>query len=344
MAKNEFKNLNAREKSSRVIANIITALAALFTAFVIFARLVDSIAYSDFYKSIDIFSRSADASPWSLSFSYAVCIFTIAYALRHLISLISLMLGHGSAVITLLASFIKYIAAVVIIFFILSAFGVDTGALVAGIGILSLVVGLAIQPLLQDVIAGIFVVFEKTYDVGDVVVVDGFRGTVTEIGIRATKIRDAGGDIKVINNSDIRTLVNMTRELSYAICDVDIGYGESLERVEGIIEENLSVIKEKIPAIKSGPYYKGVNALGASGVTLRFVAECKEGDKFQIQREMNRQIKLLFDKHEISIPYQQIVVHEGKEEPSPIPYSGKTDSFVLEQSELSRNMDDEEEK
>ncbi len=339
--KNKVKNLDNQEKTIQIMACIFIALSAAFTAFVVFARLVPALSVSDFYKSVDIFARRADANPWVLSLSYVVCIFTISYVLRKVINILFIWLKHGSAVISLLTSFIKYIAAVVVIFFILSAFGVNTGALVAGIGILSLIVGLAIQPLLQDVIAGVFVVFEKTYDVGDVVVVDGFRGTVTEIGIRTTKIKDAGGDIKVINNSDIRTLVNMTRELSYAICDVDIGYGESLERVERVIEENLPVIKEKIPSIKSGPYYKGVNALAASGVTLRFVAECAEGEKFQTQRDMNRQIKLLFDKYDISIPYQQIVVHEGREE-IPDPHKGTTDGFVLAQGELSRNMDEEE--
>ncbi len=342
MNKGTWKNLDAQGRVLLILGYIILALSTLFTAFVLFGRFIPAVASNALYKSLDIIAKSENASPWLLSASYIVCIFTLSYLARRLISLSLSWLHRGGAVISLFTSFIKYVAVVVAVFLILAAFGVNTEALIAGIGILSLVVGLAIQPLLQDIIAGVFVVFEKTYDVGDVIVVDGFRGTVTEIGIRTTKIKDAGGDVKVINNSDIRTLVNMTRELSYAICDVDIEYGESLERVEGVIEENLALIKEKIPSITDGPYYKGVVALGASGVTLRLVAECPEGAKFQTQRDMNRQVKLMFDKNNIGIPYTQIVVHGAKEGCKPAAATGSTDDFVLEQNELSRGIDEDE--
>ncbi len=183
---------------------------------------------------------------------------------------------------------------------------------------------------------------EKTYDIGDVVVIDNFRGTVTEIGIRTTKIKDAGSDIKVINNSDIRTLVNMTGDLSIAISDVDIEYSESLERVEEVIAKNLAVIKEKIPTIIDGPFYKGVASLGTSGVKLRIVAKCKEDTKFQTQRDINRQIKLIFDENNINIPFTQIVVHEPTKKAPIKKNTGKTDKFVLEQNVLSGNIDDED--
>lgn len=101
---------------------------------------------------------------------------------------------------------------------------------------MSLIVGLGAQPLIEDIIAGLFIVFEELFDVGDIIVIDGFRGTVKEIGIRTTQIEDAGGDIKVVNNSDIRTLIDMTSQLSLAICEVDIEHGETLERVEVVIK------------------------------------------------------------------------------------------------------------
>ena len=94
---------------------------------------------------------------------------------------------------------------------------------------------------------------------------DGFRSTVKEIGIRTTQIEDAGGDIKVVNNSDIRTLVNMTSQLSLAISEIDIEYGESLERVELVIKDHLAEMKENIPDIAEGPFYMGVSRLGSSG-------------------------------------------------------------------------------
>ncbi len=326
----------------KIIGYVIFGLSALFTVLVAFGRFIAPIAESNFYSSVDIFTVRVGFNPWLRSLSFLVCILCISYAVRKILELSFAWLSRGGAVISLICSFIKYVAVVVIVFFILATFGVDTTALIAGIGILSLIVGLAIQPLLQDIIAGIFIVFEKIYDVGDVIVVDNFRGTVTEIGIRTTKLKDAGGDIKVINNSDIRTLINMTGDLSYAISEVDIEYGESLERVEKVIEENLPVIKEKIPAIVDGPYYKGVVMLGASGVTLRLVAQCKEDAKFQTQRDMNRQIKLIFDANGIGIPFQQVVVHQAEKTAKKGKNTGSTDSFILKQNELSKDFGDEE--
>ncbi len=340
--KNNSKTSDTQGKVLCILGYILLGLSTLLTAFILFGRFIPAVNSLEIYQNLDVFNKTENQNPWLSSVSYIVIIATISTLLRKIIMLLFSKLKHGGAVISLLASLLKYVALLIIIFLILAAFGVNTETLVAGIGILSLVVGLAIQPLLQDVIAGIFVIFEKTYDVGDVIVVDDFRGTVTEIGIRTTKIKDAGGDIKVINNSDIRTLVNMTRELSYAISDVDIEYNESLERVEQVLADNLDIIKEKIPAITNGPYYKGVVALGANGVTIRLVAECAEDKKFQTQRDMNRQIKLLFDKYGISIPYSQIVVHAAKERPSSEGESPSTDEFVLSQNALSQDIGEEE--
>ncbi len=344
MKKPSWKECDGQEKALRIIGYLLLSLMLVATAIVIFGRYT-SLYITPFYDCVDIFTvANSGTNAWLRSLSYVVCILSISYVVRKILSLSFQWMRRGLSLISLLCSFIKYIAAIIIVFFILASFGVDTGALLAGLGILSLVVGLAIQPLLQDIIAGLFVVFEKTYDVGDVVVVDTFRGTVVEIGIRTTKLQDAGGDIKVINNSDIRTLINMTSELSLAISEVDIEYGESLERVEQVIAENLPVIREKIPSITDGPYYKGVVTLGLNGVTLRLVAQCPEGDKFQVQRDMNRQIKLIFDANDIGIPFSQVVVHQAKE-PTPVPKtSGKTDEFVLKQNALSKNLGDDEEK
>ncbi len=307
------KKHDSQEIVLAVLGYTLLTLALLFTGFIIAARWIDAIADTRFFKSVDIFTTQAAFNPWLRSLAYIVSILSASYVLRRLLMLSFRWLKRGQAIISLFCSFLKYVAAVIIIFAILATFGVDTNALIAGLGILSLIVGLAIQPLLQDIIAGIFVVFEKTYDVGDVVVVDSFRGTVTEIGIRTTKIKDAGGDIKVINNSDIRTLVNMTGDLSLAISEVDIEYGASLEEVERVIRDHLPAMRAAIPDITEGPDYKGVVSLGASGVRLRLVAQCKEDAKFQVQRDMNRQIKLIFDANGINIPFQQIVVHQAKE-------------------------------
>ena len=245
--------------------------------------------------------------------SLSFLVISITHIMRLLLRIIGLKCKRGKALASLLSSFAKYLGAIILIFAILGTLGVNTTVLLASAGILSLIVGLGAQPLIEDIFAGIFIVFEHSFEIGDIIIVDGFRGTVKEMGIRTTKIEDAGGDIKVINNSDIRTLINMTSKLSTAICDVSISYFDDIERVEKVLNENLKKIKEKYKSIVNGPTYVGVQSLSDSGVVLRIIAECNEMMRYQVQRDINREIKIIFDQNNITIPFPQIVIHETKE-------------------------------
>ena len=82
-----------------------------------------------------------------------------------------------------------------------------------------------------------------------------------------------------------------------------ISYGTRIEAVEAVIADNIQEMKEKIPYIVEGPFYMGVSELGESSVNLLFVAKCKENDIYQVQRDMNREIKILFDDNNINIPF-----------------------------------------
>lgn len=242
--------------------------------------------------------------------------------------------------LSLLESVIKYVCYVAMLIFVLRYWGVNTTAIIASAGIITLIVGLGCQTLVSDIVSGLFIIFEGDFQVGDVVVIGGWRGTVQSIGIRTTKILDISGNVKIINNSSITDIVNNTKQLSVAVCDCDVDYGDSIERIEAIIEANLDYIKKRIPAIVEGPFYKGVENLGESGVTIRLIANCKEEDKFQVRRDMNREIKLIFDKNKVNIPFPQVVVNQ------PIVYEQteykNMDAFVDEQKELSKNVEDAE--
>ena len=298
-------------------------------------------ATNEFWKSINIFGNAGEYNVIIRLVSYFIFCLGASWLLRFVLKLIAKPLKKGKAIVDILCSFVKYAAILTLLFFVLKTLGVDTTAILAGIGILGLVVGLGAQPLVADIIAGLFIVFEGVFDVGDIIVVDGFRGVVKEIGIRTTQLVDTGGNVKIINNAHVQTVINMTNQLSLAICDIGIEYGESLERVEAILKENFPKIREAIPDIKEGPFYKGVSELGDSAVVLRFAANCDEGAKYQVERDMNRQFKLLFDKYNINIPFPQVVVNQ------PISFETATTtqqeaahSFVEEQKELSKGIAD----
>ena len=99
---------------------------------------------------------------------------------------------------------LKYIAGIVILCWGLSIIGVNVSTIVASVGIIALIVGFSAESLIADVVTGAFMIFENQYNVGDIVEVDGFRGKVTNIGIRTTSITDTGDNVKVINNSAMR--------------------------------------------------------------------------------------------------------------------------------------------
>lgn len=294
-----------------------------------------------FWRSLNFFNNAVEFNVVIRLISYFVFCLGLSWAVRKVLRLLSKPLKKGKAIVEITCSLVKYVAVIVLLFFVLKAFGIDTSAILAGIGILGLVVGLGAQPLIADILAGLFIVFEGIFDVGDIIVYNGFRGTVKEIGIRTTQILDTGGNIKIVNNSNLKEVINMTNQLSLAICDIGIEYGESLERVEAILKANFDKVKEAIPDIKEGPFYKGVAELADSAVVIRFAALCEEGARYQVERDMNRQFKLLFDKNNINIPFPQIVLNQPTTfEDATKKQQKDAQSFVAEQKELSKGIAD----
>ena len=265
---------------------------------------------------------------------------TLSIAL-HYAAKIAFRSQKGKTISRLAVSFAKWAIALTALFFILHAWGAPDTATLTGAGVLTLIIGLGSQSLVADILAGIFIVFEGEFQVGDIVIIDGWRGEVKEIGIRTTKLIDAGYNIKIVNNSEIKTIINQTQELSLAKAYVQISYGARIEKIEAVIADNLESFREKIPAIVEGPYYKGVSELGESGVTLLFVAKCKEDDIYQVQRDMNREIKIMFDNNDIEIPFNQLVVHMGEDADQDKVSKKeikKAEDFNKEQKELSEDI------
>ncbi len=221
--------------------------------------------------------------------------------------------NRQKTIISLMKSLIKWVIIIITILLVLNAFGVDTSTLLASAGILALVIGLGAQSLIADIIAGFFIVFEEEYQVGDIITIDGFRGTVSDIGIRVTKIVDAGGNVKIMNNSDIKSIINQTSELSVAKCIMSIDYDESVERVEKIFKEYAPKIQKNIPDIIEGPFYRGINQLNSSSVDLFFIAKCNEENVYQVQRDMNKELFKMFKENNITVPFPQVVVSNREE-------------------------------
>ena len=217
---------------------------------------------------------------------------------------------HAETLKGLLCNCIKYAVVLFAIVFGLSILGVDMVAVIASLGVLGLIVGFGAQTLIEDVISGLFIIFEGQFHVNDIVTIDGFRGTVVSIGIRTTSLMDAGGNIKIINNSDIRTLTNLSEVDSYAVSIVGISYNASLPAAEAAIQGLLEHLPSMYPDVfKVPPEYSGVENLSASSVDLKVIAKVDESQLYRARRLLNRELKLCLDAAGIEIPFPQVVVH-----------------------------------
>ncbi|MFI3329294.1 MAG: mechanosensitive ion channel family protein [bacterium] len=241
---------------------------------------------------------------------------------------------RAETILKMLFSFSKYGFAIIAGLIILTVWGADSGALLASAGGLALVVGLGAQSLIADVLAGVFIVFEGEFNVGDIVIIDGYRGKVLAIGIRSTKFRDIYGDIKTINNSQITTVINKTKEVSMADVTVGINYGESIEKVEAIFKKELKKLKEKIPEALEEIVYLGVTDLGASSVDLLFITYAKEEHVMSVRRKIRRELKVIFDNYGIEIPYQHITLERRDKFESGITYKPTAKELKQESNDI----------
>ena len=186
---------------------------------------------------------------------------------------------RGGSILSLLASLVKYVAGIIIVCQSLSLLGVNVGTIIASVGVLALVVGFSAESLIADVVIGAFMLLENQYNVGDIVEVNGFRGVVTRIGIRTTSITDGGGNVKIINNSEMKNILNRSDNNSWSVSDISIPYETDLAQ----LESRLPALLEEIRAARSdvmldAPQYLGVQSLDASGVVLRFWVKVAEKD------------------------------------------------------------------
>ena len=198
-------------------------------------------------------------------------------------------------------SLLKWIVIIGGLIWILFALGVDATALLISAGVITLIIGLAAQSLISDIIAGIFIVIEGKYLIDDIVIIDGYRGKVKAIDLRTTSIEDIGGNVKVINNSEIKTIVNLTNHKSLAKVTIYVASSENLKYVEDLFDSKLPDIEEKLKEFNIGKItYQGMNSMDNNGMALFYTVKCYEEDLYKIERTLYREFKYIMDNNNIS--------------------------------------------
>ena len=312
----EKKEEKPKQSFGTTCYRVFCWLAAIaYFALLLFGRLFIE-KEGAFLSSLDPFSGVENPNKWIRIISLCILTLSVSSILRFFIGRLvhnkNVTKKIGVALIELLGNLVKYAAFLVLVFLILNALGVNTTELLAGLGILGLILGLGVTSLIEDIVAGIFIIAERLFDVGDIIVLDGFRGTVVSIGIRSTKIADVGNDVLTVRNSSIGSLINLTDRMSSAALTIPIAREESLERVEEVIKNaHIEYIAEMCPKIENGPMYLGLCEITNKGAQmLLFVSICKEEDKYEVERVMYHEIKLIFEKNNIKLGVPEIIAEE----------------------------------
>jgi small-conductance mechanosensitive channel len=173
---------------------------------------------------------------------------------------------------------------------VLSELGVDIAPLLAGAGIVGIAIGFGAQKLMQDVITGMFLLFENALRVGDAVVVSGLSGTVETLSIRNIWLRAPDGAVSIIPFGSVTSITNTSRGMGNVAVNVTVGYQEDIDRVfEGLREIVAGMRRDPDFAglIRSDLQLWGVDKVAAAGVTIVGQIECTDAGRWPVQRGFN---------------------------------------------------------
>ena len=217
-------------------------------------------------------------------------------------------------IISLIKNILKYLVYIFVILSILSVYGVDTSGIIASLGVAGLVIGLALQDIIADFVAGIFILFDDQYIIGDVVEINGFKGEVIGFGLMSTKIKNANGDVLILSNSSFKEVINYSRTNNNLVITLDVAYDTDIDKLEKILKSLEDDVKKMENVV--GEYkLLGINEFSSSSIKYLVCIECKANCQYQIKRDYFKLVKSVFDKNKIEIPYNKLDINVmGKNE------------------------------
>ena len=288
-------------KINLLLLVVIPTLAFLLNGNAPNKALFDYIMYGDWMRGVSLFALCGILMVATISLM-------ILIICNLLLSLIAGFTGRGGETICrLLYSLVRYVAILVIIYYIFEYLGLSMSTYVASLGTVSLALSIGSRDMVADIMAGIMILFERQFQVGDYVDMDGCRGQVLEMGIRSTKLLCQGDDIRFISNSNIRSVVNKTKRLSVYSTELTIATSDSIEKVEELFNRELPEIQKKkrmIKELKLG----GISRVSGGGrsdreksVSVKIKWSCQEGDQETVRDFITREIFLLCERENIEI-------------------------------------------
>lgn len=210
---------------------------------------------------------------------------------------------------------VKVIIWVGVIFMVISELGINIGPLLAGAGVVGLAIGFGAQYIIRDFFTGLFVILENQYRVGDVICVGDICGSVEDLNLRMTVLRDADGAVHYIPNGQIKIATNKTKGFARVNLIVGVAYETDIEKVKKIVNQvgrNLAEDPAWKDKILKAPEFVRVDNFGASSIDIKVSGEVKPLEQWSVLGELRKRIKDAFDKEGVEIPFPQRVIRQAK--------------------------------
>ncbi len=215
---------------------------------------------------------------------------------------------RGKTLGNLLAGVLSVIIWFIVTLAIMTEIGFEITPILAAAGILGLAIGFGMQHLVSDIVSGFFIIMDNAYNLGETIEVDGFKGKVVHMNLHVTHVENFMGSLLIINNGRIGRLINWSRNNTTALVDFGVAYETDLAKVTEIMPELMESLKEKFDDIIEIPSFLGVTELADSSINMRIMAKTKTGAHFATERKIRHELVLFLNKHDIEIPFPQVVV------------------------------------
>jgi len=203
----------------------------------------------------------------------------------------------------IVSSVVGYIWYFIIVGVVLGIFGLDITSILTAAGVVGIAVAFGAQTLIKDLLSGVFIWAEGSLTVGDVVTVNDLSGTVETMTIRTTTIRNFNGNVFIIPNGEIRSIINMSRGFKRAIVNVPCPYEENQERIVAMVKEEMEIAAREIEGIDTVPDVMSIVSFEPNAVMLQIAVPCPVGQHWRVERDIRSRVKARFDKEGIIMPH-----------------------------------------
>ena len=282
---------SAEEKTTRLILRICQIVGVVITVILLFREqlvpedsMIHRVLEGGWQRGLNIYAATAVLI---MILTVVICVSLILYVLKILTRILS---PRGETICRLLRSAVEYLSVIMAAYTGFSFLGVRVEALITTTSLMVLLVGMGAQDLTADIIAGLFLMFESEFQVGDVIDTGGKIGVVKEIGIHSTKLIDPNNNVLIIANSRLADIVNRTQRNSFVFTDFKVSADVKIADLEELFRQELPPLKKQYPKFIGEPHFRGVSEFAGGTMKCNVAAEVDEKDRTAMERILNREV------------------------------------------------------